>query len=515
MRLTVYSSQSLVALTVAPSDSKFNIHYFIHIRSIIDMPLNYRQAQLTHAEEASNTNRLSRKLDSFSDQAGRFPRTRLKRAILAPAITVLALMPVLCRSGLANPGSTLTVSLSSTSLSFGYLTVGATSAARPVSLKNASNAALAIQGIVITGSDATDFAQSNDCGSSVAVGANCTFSVTMTPTAAGSRHASLTLVDSGPGGSQTVNLTGIGMAPTVNLSPPSISFGSRPTGTTSAVQNITVSDVGPGILLITNLAIIGADATDFAQTNNCGKWVRPRRRCTIGVTFTPIASGSRVAVVTLSDNASGGTQTVSLLGIATGSPSGSGNPSAGPSLSSTSLSFGDQPIAVSSTAQTITLTNNTGAALSIAVLTIGGANAGDFAEIANSCITSQAVGGACTIAVSFTPSDAGQRTATLSITDNASNSPQTVSLTGTGCPDVILSWAASATPSVVGYNIYRGTASEGERGTPINSAPVNTTTYVDANVKAGTTYYYVLRSVAANGVQSPASNETTANVPIS
>jgi alpha-glucosidase len=117
--------------------------------------------------------------------------------------------------------------------------------------------------------------------------------------------------------------------------------------------------------------------------------------------------------------------------------------------------------------------------------------------------------------VSFTPSDTGQRTATLSITDNASNSPQTVSLTGTGCPDVILSWAASETPGVIGYDIYRGTASGGESGTPINSAPVNTTTYVDANVKAGTTYYYVLRAIAANGVQSPASNETNANVPIS
>jgi hypothetical protein len=216
----------------------------------------------------------------------------------------------------------------------------------PQGLRNASSAALAIHGIVITGSNATDFAQSNDCGSSVAVGANCTFSVTMTPTAAGSRHASLTIVDSGPGASQTVNLTGIGIAPTVSLSPPRISFGSRPTGTTSAVQNIIVSNGGPGILLITNLAIIGADESDFAQTNNCGNSVGPRRSCTIGVTFTPIASGSRVAVVTLNDNASGGTQTVSLSGIATGPPSGSGNPPAGPSLSSTSLSFGNQPTAV-------------------------------------------------------------------------------------------------------------------------------------------------------------------------
>jgi hypothetical protein len=428
------------------------------------MPLNCPQAQLACAKKASPQNKLSSKLDTFNAQAARFPRTRLKRAILAPAVIVLALMPVLCRSGFADPGSPLTVSLSSANLSFGYVTVSATSAARTVSLMNASNAALVIQGIVITGSNATDFAQSNDCGTSVAVGANCTFSVTMTPTAPGSRHASLTIVDSGPGGSQTVNLTGFGIAPSVSVSPPSISFASRLTGTTSAARNITVSNGGPGLLLITNLAIIGANASDFAQTNSCGNSVGARRSCTIGVSFTPFASGSGMAVVSLSDNASGGTQTVSLLGFATGPPSDSGNAPSEPILSSTSLSFGNQPIAVSSTAQTITLTNNTGAALSVAGLTIGGADAGDFAEIANSCGTSVAAGGACTIGVSFTPSDAGERAATLSITDNASNSPQTASLTGTGCPDVILSWAASATPGVVGYDIYRGTASGGKAG---------------------------------------------------
>ena len=430
-------------------------------------------------------------------------------------MTVIALVPVLCGSGFAGADSALTVNLSSTNLSFNYVTVGATSAARTVLLNNASNTALAIQGIVITGSNATDFAQSNDCGRSVAVGTSCTFSVTMTPTAAGPRRASLTVMDRAPGGSQTVILSGIGSAPTVSVSPPSLSFGNRPTGTISAVQNITVSNGGPGILLITNIAIIGADASDFAQTKNCGNRVGPRRSCTIGVTFRPIANGSRVAAATLSDNASGGAQTVSLAGIATGPPSGSGNALAEPILSSTSLSFGNQPIAVSSSMQTITLSNNTGAALSIAGLTIGGANAGDFAEIANSCGASMAAGGACTIGVSFTASDAGQRTTTLSITDNASNSPQTVSLTGTGCPDVFLSRAASTTPGVIGYDIYRGTAAGGESGTPINSAPVGTTTYVDANVKAGTTYFYVLRSVTANGVQSPASNETKANVPIS
>src|SRR5208337_760057 len=152
------------------------------------------------------------------------------------------------------------------------------------------------------------------------------------------------------------------------------------------------------------------------------------------VTFTPKASGSRAASLTITDNAGGSPQTVGL--------SGTGTVSAGVSLSPTSLSFGSQPVATSTT-QTVTLGNGGGAALSITGLAISGADAGDFAEIADTCGSSLAAGGTCTIGVTFTPSTAGQRTATLSITDNASGSPQAVSLSGTGSRDVILSWGAS------------------------------------------------------------------------
>jgi titin len=126
-----------------------------------------------------------------------------------------------------------------------------------------------------------------------------------------------------------------------------------------------------------------------------------------------------------------------------------------------------------------------------------------------------AAGGNCTIGVTFTPSAAGQRVATLSFTDNASGSPQTVSLTGTGSHDVILSWTASSTSGVVGYNVYRGTTSGGESSTPLNAAPINGTGYVDTSVTAGMTYYYVVTSVGSNGVQSAPSNEAKAVVPTS
>jgi titin len=89
-----------------------------------------------------------------------------------------------------------------------------------------------------------------------------------------------------------------------------------------------------------------------------------------------------------------------------------------------------------------------------------------------------------------------------------------VSLSGTGIHDVILSWTASTTTGVVGYNVYRGTTSGGESATPLNSSPVNGTTYTDTTVQAGQTYYYVVTAVASNDVtQSADSNEVSATVP--
>lgn len=182
------------------------------------------------------------------------------------------------------------------------------------------------------------------------------------------------------------------------------------------------------------------------------------------------------------------------------------------SLSSTSLSFGSQPVDTASTAQTITLTNTSAAAVSLS-LTFTGANASDFAET-DTCGNPVVSGANCTIVMMFTPTVSGARTAGLSVVVNTSGAPQTVSLSGAGAHDVILTWSASTTPGVMGYDAFRGTASCGENSTPLNSTPIPGTTYVDVNVTAGTTYYYVVTAIGSNGVtQSPDSNEASATVP--
>jgi len=234
--------------------------------------------------------------------------------------------------------------------------------------------------------------------------------------------------------------------------------------------------------------------------------------CTISVMFTPSVSGTEAASLSIADNASGSPQTVNLSGTGTGAVA---------SLAPGSLAFLNQPVDMTSTAQSVTLSNTGNAALSITSLALTGTNASDFDE-SNTCGSSLAAGANCTIVVMFTPSVAGTEAASLSIADNSSGSPQTVSLSGAGTHDVILSWTASTTSGVVGYNVYRGTASGGESTTPLNSSPVaagctstTTCTYTDATtVVAGTTYYYTVTAVASNDVtQSADSNEVSAAVP--
>jgi hypothetical protein len=290
-----------------------------------------------------------------------------------------------------------------------------------------------------------------------------------------------------------------------SLSPTSLAFGNQSVGTPSTAQTLTLSNTGNATLSITSLALTGTNASDFAQTNTCGSSVAANAHCTISVTFTPSASGSRTASVSITDNASGSPQTVSLSGTGTAAVA---------SLSPTSLAFGNQPADMTSSAQTVTLSNTGNAALSITSLALTGTNASDFDQ-SNTCGSSLAAGTNCTIAVMFTPSVTGAEAASLSISDNASGSPQTVPLSGAGTHDVILSWTASTTPpAVVGYNVYRGTTPGGPYPTQLNSSPVNGATYTDETAQAGQTYYYVVTAVASNDVtQSADSNQVSATVP--
>ena len=405
---------------------------------------------------------------------------------------------------LSGTGTTAAASLSPASLSFGNQSVNTTSGVLSATLTNGGNAALSFSSIALTGANPGDFAQTNTCGTSVAAGASCSISVTFDPTASGSRSASVSFTDNANGSPQSLGLSGTGTLATVSLSPSSLSFGNQSVNTTSGVLSATLTNGGNAALSLSSIALTGTNPGDFAQTNTCGTSVAAGASCSISVTFDPTATGSLSASVSFTDNANGSPQSLSLSGTGT---------SATVSLSPSSLSFANQPISETSSTQVVTLTNGGNTALSISSLTITGTNAADFAEVADTCGSSVAAGANCSIGVAFTPSTSNSETASLAIADNATGSPQTVSLSGSGIHNVGLLWTPSSTSGVVGYNVYRGTTPGGENSTPLNSTPTSGATFTDESVTAGATYYYVVTAVGSDGSQSPASAESSTTVP--
>src|SRR5207245_2674908 len=192
-------------------------------------------------------------------------------------------------------------------------------------------------------------------GATVVASASCLLNLTFTPTAASARTATVTITDDAPGSPQSVSLTGTGVTPpTATLSATSSAFGNQRVGTTSAAQNLTLTNNGGTPLNLTSITITGAQAADFAFAagNTCPTGagsVAPGASCTISISFSPAATGARTATVTITDDAPGSPQSVSLAGTGI---------APAVTLAPTNLAFGDQRLSTTSPAQTVTLTNS-------------------------------------------------------------------------------------------------------------------------------------------------------------
>jgi fibronectin type 3 domain-containing protein len=116
--------------------------------------------------------------------------------------------------------------------------------------------------------------------------------------------------------------------------------------------------------------------------------------------------------------------------------------------------------------------------------------------------------------VTFAPQNRGPASATLTFVSDAANAPTVESLTGTGTPQytVSLSWTASTSQNIVGYNIYRSNTSGGPYS-KINSVLDPNTAYTDNSVVSGQTYYYVTTAVDSSGKESAHSKEARAVIP--
>jgi hypothetical protein len=328
-------------------------------------------------------------------------------------------------------------------LNYGAQPVGTTSTSQPVTLSNPGGSSISVTGIQASG----DFAQTNNCGASVAANSSCTVNVTFTPTASGTRNGSLTITDSASNSPQTVTLGGTGTAPVITVSSNTLTFSAQVLGSSSTSQPITVSNTGTASASITGIVASG----DFSQTNNCGASLAASTSCTVNVVFTPTGTGTRTGTLTVADNAAGSPQTVSLTGTGANTVLNA-NP--------VTLSFAAQALGSTSVSQPVTVSNPGPTAISIS----GIQASGDFAQT-NNCGTSVAATSSCTVNVSFTPTASGSRNGALTITDSASNSPQVVSLSGTG---VTLTLNVSASSLSFPITVV-GTASSSKSVTLSNS----------------------------------------------
>jgi hypothetical protein len=184
-------------------------------------------------------------------------------------------------------------------------------------------------------------------------------------------------------------------------------------GGSSLPENENMTNPGGATLVISSIVATG----DFSQTNNCRDSLPPGTTCTISVTFTPTALGPATGTLTITDNAPGSPQTLTLSGL--GVLPIVLNPSA--------LTFGNQAENTTSPAQTVTLTNTQSTPVAIVITT-----SPDFGQT-NTCGGSVPARSSCTITVTFTPSIVGLEAGTLSVLNAATGGLlQSITLSGRG-----------------------------------------------------------------------------------
>jgi hypothetical protein len=204
-------------------------------------------------------------------------------------------------------------------------------------------------------------------------------------------------------------------APLATVSPSFLDFGAVTPGTTSGSKIITITNSGNGPLDVT-AATVGSPFDIVGSV--CGAALSRLQDCTIPVAFSPTTAGTHNGQVVIQEDAFNSKPVVTVTGIG-GTPMLTVTP--------TSLDFKGQDVNTSSAPKTITLTNTSSLPVTLSSITASG----PFTE-KSQCGTVLAGSATCSIEVVFTPSTLGPQNGSISITDGAAGSPQTVSLTGSG-----------------------------------------------------------------------------------
>jgi hypothetical protein len=329
-----------------------------------------------------------------------------------------------------------TATLTPSSLTWGIVVIGSTSAAKVATLTNTGTTTLSITSISVTGGSSAEFPISaNTCGSTLAGGATCTISVEFKPTAEGVQSATLSVVDNA--GTQTSALSGTGTA--IKFNPASLTFPATAVGTSSSPMTDTLSNLGSTAITITSIVIGGTNSTDYTQTNNCGSSLAAKASCTITVTFTPTATGTRSANVTVTDSDVTSPQKLILSG--TGSQANISY-----TVLPTSIAFNTTDVGLQSACQPVVVTNTGTTSLTINSFSLTPFLVFQlqYGYAPRTLSPNQTQ----TYCIKFVPAAATSYTGQLSVSIAGITNPSIVTFTGNG---VVTTATATLTPNVLTF----------------------------------------------------------------
>ncbi|MGE5204510.1 MAG: choice-of-anchor D domain-containing protein [Chlamydiota bacterium] len=318
------------------------------------------------------------------------------------------------------------LSLSPTSIGFGTVTVGTTTAAKIVTLTNNSGAPLSIA-YAASADYAANPGGTTPCGSTLGAKTKCTLSVSFTPSQNAATNGALTVTYSDSFSPQEVSLSGTGTGGAtspLSFSPASLAFAAQLLSTTSLARTVTITNNSASAVTLTgSLPTSGSFSAQGSGTTPCpgATLAAAGGKCTFTATFSPSLNGGIKGAVVIADNAAVSPQIYNL----------SGTGALPLTFAPASLTFSAQTVGTTSAEKIVTLTNNLSSGVNIAF-----DPSGDFTVdtgITSGCGTTLAGLGKCKFAVSFTPSKTGTIQGVVTITYSGSGfSPQVLKVTGTG-----------------------------------------------------------------------------------
>jgi hypothetical protein len=331
-----------------------------------------------------------------------------------------------------------------------------------------------------------------------------TFGVRFVPTTAGASSGNLSLTASGSTPTVDIALNGAGATPaTLTAAPASLTFTNVQVGQTST-QTATITNIGGSNTQISQVGASGAGLSVSGITTPVT--LTPGQSTSFSITFAPQSAGNFSGSASVTSDASNPNLNVSLTGSAVGA-----------TQSTLSVS---NPISVGSVVdgQSGTQTGTLmaiGANVLVSSVSLGGTNPTEFSISGLSFPVTVTTSQPVSFTVTFTPGATGSASATALFASDASNSPNAATLTGTGVSPPVhtvdLSWTASASSDVIGYNVYRAAyTSACGAYSKINAALAASTMYTDTSVANGQTYCYVTTAVDSSSVESGYSNTAQA-----